>query len=61
MDVLARTTVSDGKKQEHPSIWTVPHEKARIVAIAPGHDGRAHELPEFQKLLVNSVKWAARR
>jgi hypothetical protein len=37
----------------------VKHPRARIVAIAPGHDGRVHELPEFKLLLGNSVAWAA--
>ncbi|MGI8602288.1 MAG: PVC-type heme-binding CxxCH protein [Verrucomicrobiales bacterium] len=57
--VLAKTSVSQGKKQEHPSVWTVPHAKGRILCVALGHDGRSHDLPEFQKLLVNGVKWAA--
>jgi type 1 glutamine amidotransferase len=59
MVTLAKTSVSQGKQQEHASIWTVPHTKGRILCIALGHDGRAHELAEFKKLLVNGVTWAA--
>jgi hypothetical protein len=35
------------------------HPAAHIVAIALGHDGRVHELPEFKQLLINSVAWSA--
>jgi type 1 glutamine amidotransferase len=59
MEILAKTSPSEGKKIEHASVWTVPHKHGRILCIAPGHDGRAHELPEFQKLLINGVAWAA--
>lgn len=58
-EVLAQTSASKGTQQSYPSIWVVKHPTARIVAIAPGHDGRVHELPEFKMLLVNSVTWAA--
>ena len=58
-EVLAQTSLAEGTQQTYPSIWIVRHPAARIVAIAPGHDGRVHELPEFKRLLVNSVAWAA--
>jgi type 1 glutamine amidotransferase len=58
-EVLAQTSLAKGTQQTYPSIWIVKHPAARIVAIAPGHDGRVHELPEFKRLLVNSVAWAA--
>jgi type 1 glutamine amidotransferase len=58
-EVLAQTSLSKDTRQTCPSIWIVKHPKARIVAIALGHDGRAHELPEFKRLLVNSVAWSA--
>ncbi|MGA2247047.1 MAG: ThuA domain-containing protein [Verrucomicrobiota bacterium] len=58
-EVLAQTSPAKGTQQTYPSIWIVKHPTARIVAIAPGHDGRVHELPEFKRLLVNSVAWAA--
>ena len=57
-EVLA-TATSPKSGQTFPSIWTVKHEQTKIVCIAPGHDGRVHELPEFKKILVNAVKWAA--
>jgi len=37
----------------------VKHPKSRIVCITLGHDGRAHELPEYQTLLKNAFQWAA--
>jgi type 1 glutamine amidotransferase len=60
-EVLAQTSPAKGTQQTYPSIWIVKHPRARIVAIALGHDGRMHELPEFKRLLVNSVAWSAGR
>jgi type 1 glutamine amidotransferase len=57
--VLAQTSVANGTKKEHPSVWVVTHAKARIVGIALGHDAKAHDLPEFQALLRTAVNWAA--
>jgi type 1 glutamine amidotransferase len=59
IEVLAETSPSEKYKKPHPSVWVVSHPKARVAGIALGHDGRAHSLPEFQKLLVNAVHWAA--
>ena len=42
-----------------PSVWIVKHPKARIVAIALGHDGKAHDLPAYKTLLRNALTWAA--
>lgn len=57
--VLA-TATSPQSGKTFPSIWTVKHDKARIVCIASGHDERVHSLPAFQKLLANAVGWAAK-
>jgi putative membrane-bound dehydrogenase-like protein len=42
-----------------PSVWVVKHPKARIVCIALGHDGKAHDLPAYKTMLRNAVAWAA--
>lgn len=57
--VLA-TATSPRSGDTYPSIWTVEHPKTKIVCMVPGHDGRAHELPAFQKLLINAVTWVAK-
>lgn len=57
--VLA-TATSPKSGDTFPNIWTVGHPKAKIVCLVPGHDGRAHELPAFQKLLLNAVAWTAK-
>jgi len=59
IDVLAQTNVSPGSQQRHPSVWTARHPTARVIAIAPGHDGLTHADPHFQTLLVNAVTWTA--
>jgi type 1 glutamine amidotransferase len=59
IEVLAETSNSLKFGTPHPSVFLVKHPKARIAAIALGHDARAHDLPEFKRLLDNAVKWAA--
>lgn len=57
IEVLAETSPSQRFTQPHPSVWVTSHPTARIVGIALGHDARVHDLPAFQTLLVNAVKW----
>src|SRR5204863_5805283 len=56
--VLA-TAHSPSKDKTFPMVFMVEHPKARIVGITLGHDGKAHDHPAYQKLLQNSVQWAA--
>ena len=60
IEVLAHTSPALATKKEHPSVWVVQHPQARIVAIALGHDGRVHDLPEYHQLLLNAVNWTAK-
>jgi putative heme-binding domain-containing protein len=57
IEVLA-TATSPKTGKTFPSVWIVKHPKARIVCIAPGHDARAHDLPEYKAILKNAVNWA---
>jgi uncharacterized protein len=59
VETLAQTSTAKMTGRTYPSIWVVKHPAARIVAIALGHDGRVHELPEYKKLIRNSVAWVA--
>jgi type 1 glutamine amidotransferase len=59
MEILIEASGHDGKK--YPSVWLVHYHDARIVCIALGHSGYAHNSSEFQKLLVNAVNWTAHR
>jgi putative membrane-bound dehydrogenase-like protein len=61
IEVLAETSHSLKFGHPHPSVFVVKHPRARIAAIALGHDALAHDHPEFKKLLVNAVQWAAGR
>jgi putative membrane-bound dehydrogenase-like protein len=56
--VLA-TAKSPTSGKEFPIIWVVKHDKARILCNTLGHDGKAHDLPAYQTLLKNSVRWLA--
>ncbi len=55
------TATSPLSGKTFPSIWTVKNDKAKIVGIAPGHDGRTHEDENFKKILVNAVRWVAKK
>ena len=59
IEVLAETSPSKKFNHPHPSVFIVKHPHARIVGLAIGHDGRAHDLPEYKTLLTNGVKWTA--
>ena len=61
IEVLAETSPSKKFNHPHPSVFIVKHPQARIVGLAIGHDGRAHDLAEYQTLLTNAVKWSARK
>jgi type 1 glutamine amidotransferase len=58
IEVLA-TATSPVTGKTFPSIWIVKHPKARIVAIALGHDGRVHDLDVYKSLLKNATEWVA--
>jgi type 1 glutamine amidotransferase len=53
------TATSQQRNKTYPQVFIVKHPKTRIAAITLGHDGRAHDLPEFQALLKNAVNWGA--
>jgi len=59
--VLAETSVSAKSGSRHPAVWVTEHPKARIVGITLGHDERAHNHPDYQKILANAAKWVARK
>jgi uncharacterized protein len=44
-----------------PIIWTTKQDKGRVVCITLGHDGAAHNDPNYQRLLANAIHWAAGR
>jgi type 1 glutamine amidotransferase len=60
IEVLASAT-SPKTGKTFPQVFIVKHPKARIVGITLGHDAKAHDLPEFRKLLKQAVLWAAGR
>lgn len=60
IEVLATANVA-GSDKISTSVFVVKNTKARIVGIALGHDAASHDLPEYQLLLRNAVKWAARK
>lgn len=58
IEVLA-TATSTQKPGTYPQVFIVKHPKARIVGLTLGHDAKAHDLPDYQKLLKNAVIWAS--
>ncbi len=57
IEVLA-TATSPKSGKEFPQVFIVQHPKSRIVGITLGHDARAHDQPDFQKILKQAVVWA---
>jgi len=43
----------------HPVIWTNPATKGRVVYAALGHAPEAYDDPNYRRILVNAVRWAA--
>jgi type 1 glutamine amidotransferase len=60
INILAQAQ-REGSNDIFPSVFVVNHPKARILAIALGHDAESHELPAYQTLLRNAVKWVSRK
>ena len=58
-ELLAMTGVEPQSKKAYPSVWVVKDPKAKMVGIGLGHADEAHSNPAYQRLLVNSVRWAA--
>ena len=57
-EVLLET---DDPTSDGPVAWTLPHAKARLVAIQLGHGREAHRNPAYRALVHNAVLWAAGR
>jgi len=60
IEILANNSVA-GSDKVYPSVFIVKHPKARMVGIALGHDAASHELPEYQMILRNAVKWVSEK
>jgi len=58
--VLARAR-EKGTDKDHPSVWTRMYGKGRIVTILAGHWPDSYKVPDFQKLIAQSVLWAGHR
>ena len=43
----------------YPLGWTRQYGDGNVFVLLLGHDGRSFETPEFQKLVLNGVDWAA--
>ena len=44
----------------HPVIWINPATKGHVVYSALGHAPNAYDDPNYRRILVNAVRWAAR-
>jgi len=58
IEVLATGNLP-GSDKSFSSVWVTQYPKGRIACLALGHDGSAHNNPNYQTLLRNMVKWAA--
>jgi type 1 glutamine amidotransferase len=44
---------------ERPITWVKPYGHGRVLYTALGHDKQQTENPNFQKIVINGVRWAA--
>lgn len=58
MEVLA-TGKAAGSDEIFPVLWISKQPGSRIVGFTLGHDAKSHDLPVYQTILKNAVKWAA--
>ncbi len=50
--------IRTGHPESSPIIgWAHRYKKSRIVYLQPGHDHKAYQNENFQKLLQNSIEW----
>jgi uncharacterized protein len=54
--LLTTTHAKSGK----PLAWTRTEGQSRVVYLQLGHDRQAYENPNFQRLVAQSIQWAAR-
>jgi type 1 glutamine amidotransferase len=47
-----------GTRQEYPSVWTKKYGDGRVVTILPAHWPDSYRSRDFQKLIVEGVRWA---
>jgi hypothetical protein len=45
--------------KEWPVLWTVAKPKGRVAVLTLGHDGAAHDLEAYKKILTNARVWLA--
>jgi type 1 glutamine amidotransferase len=43
-----------------PAGWTRAAGAGRVCVLTPGHNREVWQHPEFQKLLLNALRWAAK-
>jgi putative membrane-bound dehydrogenase-like protein len=60
IEILASAT-STQRAGDYPQVFVVKHPKTRIAGLTLGHDGKAHELAQYQQLLLNCVAWTAKK
>jgi uncharacterized protein len=58
IEVLAEGN-APGSNKKYSQVWVTKYPKGRVAGLTLGHDARAHDHPDYQKLLRNMVKWAA--
>ena len=61
----AMTVLATAKEAEtgrvFPIVWTVQNSNGRIVVNTLGHDAESHDLPAYERILQNSLRWVSGR
>ena len=52
--------ITDEPESNRIIAWTRTYEAARVIYLQSGHDHFAYENPNYQRLLQQAIRWAAR-
>ena len=52
---------ADYNDKSHPMAWTRKYGNGRVFQTTLGHNGLSFQTPQFQRLILNSVKWVAEK
>ncbi|MEH6588369.1 MAG: ThuA domain-containing protein [Halioglobus sp.] len=50
----------DDMEGEHPIAWRHALGQGRVLYSAIGHQGATYDVPEFQQLITNAIRWAGK-
>jgi type 1 glutamine amidotransferase len=60
-DAVTLLLTTDNPKNQKQVAWCREHGKSRVAYVMSGHDQKVYNDPNYQKVLANAIRWAAKR